>query len=324
MESRVIPPDHASARLTEMGETFNQVLFKAADAMEKSGIPYAVIGGIASAGMGRPRSTHDIDIFVRPEDADASLDALASSGFETEKTDKRWLYKAWMDEMMVDVIFKSSGDLYFDGEMQAHAKPIEYHGRTIPAVAPEDLIIIKAAVHSEIGPHHWHDALAVLSHSTVDWDYLLRRARRAPRRILALLIYAQSNDIWIPNSAIMQLSKSVFGEPLVDQNKKAPAKAEKTSESTAKPVSPPASQPVSDVYLIAHVQEALAADPRCGAIDVQLNLAGNRIAIRGEAQSEAHKRCIDAVVREHAQGFHVENLLRISEPAASPAAEEVV
>ena len=55
MESRVMPPGHASARQTEMGDTFNRILFLALDAMEACGIPYALIGGIAASGLGRPR-----------------------------------------------------------------------------------------------------------------------------------------------------------------------------------------------------------------------------------------------------------------------------
>ena len=181
METRPIPPPQASARQTEMGEKFNRVLFSTLDALQVHNIPYALIGGIAVSGMGRPRSTHDIDIFVRPEDAEAALDALSKNGFETERTDLRWLFKGWKEEMMVDIIFKSQGDIYFDSEMNQHAKLINYHGHNIPAVSPEDLIIIKAAVHSEAGPHHWHDALAVLSHAVLDWKYLLQRSRRAPR-----------------------------------------------------------------------------------------------------------------------------------------------
>src|SRR5690606_15329121 len=55
-----------------------------------------------------------------------------------------------------------------------------------------------------------HDALAVLSQSKLDWDYLLHRSRKAPRRLLALLIYAQSSDIWIPNHPIQRLYGTIF------------------------------------------------------------------------------------------------------------------
>lgn len=356
METRVIPPDHASMRQTEMGETFNRVLFSALDAMESRQIPYALIGGIAASGMGRPRSTHDIDIFVRPEDADASLEALASFGFETEKVDRRWLYKGWKEEMMVDVIFKSQGDIYFDSEMQQHAKRISYHGRQIPAVAPEDLMVIKAAVHSEIGPHHWHDALALLSHASIDWQYLLKRARRAHKRLLSLLIYAQSNDIWVPNGVINELFETVFGGHVPTkstvQNQASPLTqgAQRTSQSqqTAQQTTQNQTQqtqtqsqqsrpsfsstdaiertkgtPIQELYLVPHLQEALATDCRTAALDIRLNLGGKKISVKGEASSEEQRRAIEEVIRVSAQGFEVDNQVRLTD-ITPPQAEEIV
>ena len=43
---------------------FGDVLGEATEALENAGVPYALIGGIASNGFGRPRWTHDIDVFV--------------------------------------------------------------------------------------------------------------------------------------------------------------------------------------------------------------------------------------------------------------------
>src|SRR5436309_2064985 len=64
-----INPSQLSARNTEEGARFNRVLFSTLDALEEAGIPFALIGGVAAAGLGRPRSTDDIDVFVRPEAA---------------------------------------------------------------------------------------------------------------------------------------------------------------------------------------------------------------------------------------------------------------
>jgi hypothetical protein len=50
------------------------------------GTPYLLVGGIASAILGRPRISQDIDVFVRPGDADPALDRLARAGFETALT----------------------------------------------------------------------------------------------------------------------------------------------------------------------------------------------------------------------------------------------
>jgi predicted nucleotidyltransferase len=334
MEPRTVPHGQASARQTEMGERFNQVLFSALDALEARNIPYALIGGIAASGLGRPRSTHDIDVFVRPEDAEAALEALEKNGFDPERTDPRWLFKGWKEDQMVDIIFKSSGDIYFDNEMQERAKMIHYHGRDIPAVSPEDLTIIKAAVHAEVGPHHWHDALAILSHATLDWDYLLKRARRAPRRLLALLVYAQSNDIWIPNSVIQTLFQTVFGPPQESQSQAPSPKHHSLPPSVAptgrtrrgtrpQPQEPESGKPIPDAYLIGHIQEALAAEARTAALDIQIAVGGKKILIKGEVSSEDQRRAIEKVIHREAPDFDLDNQIRITEIKA-PEAEEVV
>lgn len=349
-ESRTIPPDHASARQTEMGEKFNQVLFAALDALQEGKIPYALIGGIAVSGMGRPRSTHDIDVFVRPEDADAALEALGRHHFETERTDRRWLYKGWMDEMMVDIIFKSSGDLYFDNEMQTRAVIAHYHGRDIPTVSPEDLIIIKAAVHSEIGPHHWHDALALLSHATIDWEYLLRRARRAARRILALLVYAQSNDIWIPNSVITELYNTIFNDnqarsrsladerrapgghmpPNPSANVGGPPPSSASSSAapgghtmSARTAVAPKAPPMPEKYVIGKIQNILATDERIAALDIDVIVGGQKVLVKGEVNSEEQKKKLEGVILEIAAGYQIDNQVRVVDMTA-PTAEEVV
>lgn len=309
-----------SARNTEVGERFNRTLFAALDALQEGGIDYALIGGVASSGLGRPRSTHDIDIFVRPEDSGGALDALTRKGFVTEKTDTAWLFKGWKEDILVDIIFKSRGDIYFDSEMSKRARPVEYHGRQLRAVAPEDLIIIKAAVHDEIGPHHWHDALAILSHATLDWEYLLKRARRAPRRLLALLLYAQANDIWVPNHVVFELFKNIFG----DVGAAAIANPSAARNVTAqKPPNEPIVRRMPDAYVVARVKEALAQDPRTGEQDIKLMVDANRILLRGEMASEEHRRATEAVVREAAPGYQIDNQIKVPQLPGPEGVEDV-
>jgi hypothetical protein len=55
---------------TDPEPAFLEVLAEAIAAVEGAEVPYLVIGGVASAALGRPRWTHDIDLFVLPQDAD--------------------------------------------------------------------------------------------------------------------------------------------------------------------------------------------------------------------------------------------------------------
>lgn len=164
-----------------------------------------LIGGIAVATLSRPRWTHDIDILVRPEHAVAALDALGAMGMETERTDLAWLFKATEGNVTVDIIFRSHGDIYLDDEMLERSAIHRFKGVEVPVVAAEDLLVIKALVHDEHNPRHWHDALALITSCDLDWDYIDRRARHGRRRVLSLLLYAQSNDLPVPRSAITRL-----------------------------------------------------------------------------------------------------------------------
>lgn len=190
---------------------FTDVLAEAITAMEEDNVPYVLIGGIASSGFGRPRWTHDIDLFVKPEDAGPAVDALAARGFRTERTDPRWLYKGYKQDVMVDIIFRSTGGFYLDQEMIERAVKYRFKGHDVRLAPPEDLVIMKAVAHDEVGPRHWHDALAIIACGNIDWHYFARRALKAPRRVLSLLIYAQSADTYVPNDVIRQLHTQLYG-----------------------------------------------------------------------------------------------------------------
>jgi osmotically-inducible protein OsmY len=312
-----INPSQASARRTEGGARFDAVLFTALDALEGAHIPFGLIGGVAASGLGRPRSTHDIDVFVRPEDAEATLRVLAQNGFRTEKFDIEWLFKAFKDDVLVDVIFKSEGEMYFDEEVQAHRKLVEYHGRKVPVVSPEDLVIIKCAVHYEGGPHHWHDALAILANATIDWSYLLKRARKASRRVLSLLLYAQSNDILIPNWVISQLYEHLFGE-----GSKRVTKGVFTAKAEA-PITARPSTSRAPEYLVAHIREALAEDGRTAQQDLKVLVSGNRVVVKGECLSEDRRDAIEEVVRAAAPDHELANQVRVAPMRGPERAEEI-
>jgi len=190
--------------------TFADVLGKAVNAIEGAGIAYVLIGGVGSASLGRPRWTHDIDILVAPIDADRMLEALGRAGFETERTNEHWIFKARKDDIVVDVIFRTVGDIYLDDDMLSRAERATFLGIEANVAPPEDQIVIKAIAHDEQSSRHWNDALALIATCDVDWEYLLERASRGPRRVLSLLIYAQSNDLVVPVLVLARLFGSIY------------------------------------------------------------------------------------------------------------------
>jgi Nucleotidyl transferase of unknown function (DUF2204) len=133
-------------------------------------------------------------------------------GFRTEKTDPSWIYKAVMDGVLVDVIFKVKAGVYLDDEVRSRVEEREYRGQRVRLVSPEDAVIIEALSDDDQARSHWFNALAILAASAadLDWDYLERRARYGARRALSLLLYAQSNDYVVPERIIRDLFDAVF------------------------------------------------------------------------------------------------------------------
>jgi hypothetical protein len=192
-------------------ETFLEVLDEAAVALGASGVPFAAMGGLASAMYGRQRWTHDADFFLRDRhDAATALRLLRRAGFETQQTDENWLYKGIKRGVLVDLIFKAKGDIYYDEEMIGRTQHREFKSRMLPVIPPEDLIVIKAIIHDEATPRHWYDALGIVAGTEIDWDYLLQRSRHGPRRMLSLMIYAQSNDLIVPDRPIRELFGAIY------------------------------------------------------------------------------------------------------------------
>ena len=190
---------------------FTATLRDALAAVDEAGIEYLLMGGIGSATLGRPRFTHDIDLFVKPDGARPSLDALARAGFETETTDPHWLYKGFKRDAMVDIIFRSAGEIYLDDVMLARASDADVLGCTARVIAPEDLLVIKVVVADEHIPRHWYDALGIVARCDLDWDYLQWRAlQHGTRRVLSLLLYAQSNDVAVPAAPVQHLFAALY------------------------------------------------------------------------------------------------------------------
>src|SRR5215468_5119504 len=70
---------------TGMGTDFDfaiilAALKKAAGALRDAEVPHALGGGLAVWARGGPRTEHDVDFFVKPEDAERAQQALVDVG----------------------------------------------------------------------------------------------------------------------------------------------------------------------------------------------------------------------------------------------------
>lgn len=185
--------------------TYRSVLADCVGIMARSGLPHAFMGGLASSIYGRVRRTHDLDLFVRPDDAERALEVLAAAGYQTERSNPDWIYKATKHGLLVDVIYTGSDGAVFDADMEEHVRIVEHEAVRLPIVSPEDLLTLKLAAFREDTARQWYDCLALLENVELDWDYLVRRARRRPHRVLSLLVYAVGEDLPVSWTAVEQL-----------------------------------------------------------------------------------------------------------------------
>jgi hypothetical protein len=190
---------------------FRKLLAEAVGIVESEDCPYVVVGSIASNFWGRPTSVGDVDLVIDPTDAKRILKRFDSDGFETEETNPQWLYKAKKYGKIVDLIFEMEGPFYLDDPMIDHAVIEEIEGTRLRLISAEDFVLSQAMAFEEDTPDYWFHALGVLATATIDWDYLIDRASRGPRRMLSLMIFAQSNDLPVPDSAIRRLFETTYG-----------------------------------------------------------------------------------------------------------------
>jgi len=188
---------------------FLDVLADVSEHLGHADIDYGIFGGVASSALGRPRTTRDIDLFLRPEAAEAALYLLSKRGYETDRLDEKWIYKAKKHDVVVDVIFSTRYGIYWDDEMSSHSCNTTFEGVPIRTIGAEDLLVIKAVACDEASPKHWYDALGLIGQNEMDWNYLEKRSLRAQRRVLSLLFYAQSIDYFIPGAVLHSMMRRI-------------------------------------------------------------------------------------------------------------------
>jgi len=161
-------------------EDLKEALKRAAAALRETEVPFLLGGGFACWARGGPESDHDLDIMVKPEDADRALQVLEDAGLRPEKPPEDWLYKAWHGNALVDLIFDPKGGP-IDDAMFARAEELEVNALTMQVMALEDVMATKLLAMRE----HEVDYESVLEiaralREQIDWDTVWRRTSDSP------------------------------------------------------------------------------------------------------------------------------------------------
>jgi predicted nucleotidyltransferase len=161
-------------------ERMRETLKRSAAALRDADVPFVLAGGLAVWARGGPESDHDLDFMLRPEDAERALAALGQAGMRTEKPPEGWLYKAFDDDVMVDLIFEPTG-VEIGDELLERADELEVVAVRMKVLSAEDVMVTKLLALRE----HELDYDGVLESARalreqVDWGEVGRRTSESP------------------------------------------------------------------------------------------------------------------------------------------------
>ncbi|MBV9424570.1 MAG: hypothetical protein JOZ98_16785, partial [Solirubrobacterales bacterium] len=80
---------------TKSFQALTDTLKLAVATLRDAQIPFMLGGSLAAWARGGPEPQNDLDLMVKPDHAQAALQALADAGMRTENPPEEWLFKAW-------------------------------------------------------------------------------------------------------------------------------------------------------------------------------------------------------------------------------------
>src|SRR5216110_2128795 len=181
-------------------------------ALQDANVPFLLGGAyVVEVYSGVSRRSKDFDLYVRPRDVDAAMDALARAGYKTEMTFPHWLAKAGRGRDHVDLIFRAGNGLCeVDDTWFERARGHKFLGLSVKLCAPEEMIWMKAYI-MERERFDGADIAHIFQSCAekLDWPHLVRRFGPDWRVLLSHLmlfgyIYPSERDK-IPNAIMSDL-----------------------------------------------------------------------------------------------------------------------
>ncbi|GAB4586870.1 nucleotidyltransferase family protein [Nocardia sp. IFM 10818] len=255
-------------------------------------IPFAVGGGCAVYARGGPASDHDVDIFIKPADAQRARAVLAQAGLRPVDPAEDWLTKVYDGDTLVDLIFRPNYRAVTD-DMLARAGWLRIGPTAAPVISGTDLMV---------------DKLMVLDPHRLDFTRLLDIARGLREQVDWAQVRTETEMSPYARAFLGLLDDLGISEDRSEDMKRDPA--ERTEE-------------ILPQYLVANLRRAFAEDPRTAELGVQVTIRGDVVVLSGEVASAARRDQLAAMVREHAPKLRVHNDVRVVAPAAPGNREEL-
>ena len=152
----------------------------ASAALRDANVPHLLGGGLAAWARGGPPTEHDVDFFIKDEDAERALEALVEAGMTPERPPEGWLLKAWHGETLIDLIFHPAGGPIGD-EHFGRAEAIEVMAQPMYVASLDDVIATKLLSINEQSPSF--AAVLELARSLreqIDWEAVRERTATSP------------------------------------------------------------------------------------------------------------------------------------------------
>jgi predicted nucleotidyltransferase len=155
-------------------------LRKAAAILREAEVPFMLGGSLAAWARGGKETTKDLDLLVKPSDAERALEALVSSGMRAERPPEEWLLKAYDGDVLVDLIFQPAGFEVTD-EVLGRADEMTVASVTMRVMSLEDMLATKL---TSLGEHHLdYEPILQTARSVreqIDWDAVREHTRGSP------------------------------------------------------------------------------------------------------------------------------------------------
>ena len=148
--------------------------------LREADIQFMLGGSMAAWARGGPEPDNDLDLMVKPDHAEAALEALAAVGMRVERPPEEWLFKAWNGDVLIDLIFQPSG-LELTDEVFERADELAVMSLGTPVMALDDALVTMLYALDE----HTLDYGQLLSiaralREQIDWPSLRARASGSP------------------------------------------------------------------------------------------------------------------------------------------------
>jgi hypothetical protein len=178
---------------------------RAAAALRDAEVPFMLGGGLAAWARGGPRTDHDVDFFVREDEAEQALDALRAADMRTERPPEEWLLKAYDGDVLVDLIFRPSGGP-IDEAFFERASELEVAGHSLLVASTDDVFTTKLLALTEQEPDFGQVLqLARALREQIDWEFVRTRSEGSPFA-RAFFTLAEELGIVEPQSRVPEIA----------------------------------------------------------------------------------------------------------------------